>query len=120
MSVGIPVKLLHEANGHIVTVELVSGETYRGKLHDSEDNMNLQLTEVTATGRDGRISKLDQVFLRGSKVRFVIVPDMLRNAPMFKNVGAKGTTRGRGMLGKGSVRGGRGGPRGRGAAPGRR
>jgi small nuclear ribonucleoprotein D3 len=34
------------------------------------------------TGRDGRVSQLDQVYIRGSMVRFFIVPDMLQNAPM--------------------------------------
>jgi small nuclear ribonucleoprotein D3 len=29
---GIPVKLLHESLGHIVTVELKTGNLYRGKL----------------------------------------------------------------------------------------
>ena len=32
-SLGIPVKLLHEAAGHIVTVELKSGELYRGSMN---------------------------------------------------------------------------------------
>lgn len=34
------------------------------------------------TGRDGRVSQLDQVYIRGSMIRFFIVPDMLQNAPM--------------------------------------
>jgi hypothetical protein len=29
---GIPVKLLHESLGHIITVELKTGQLYRGKL----------------------------------------------------------------------------------------
>ena len=29
-------------------------------------------------------SKLEYVYIRGSQIRFVIVPDMLKNAPMFK------------------------------------
>lgn len=40
MSIGVPVKLLHEAQGHIVTVELKTGGVYRGKLLEIEDNMN--------------------------------------------------------------------------------
>jgi len=31
-TIGIPIKLLHEAQGHIVTVELTNGQVYRGKL----------------------------------------------------------------------------------------
>ena len=52
--VGIPIKLLHEAAGHVVTVELKSGETFRGELFECEDNWNCQLRDVTATARDGR------------------------------------------------------------------
>ena len=40
--------------------------------------MNVQLRDITVTARDGRVSHLDQVYIRGSHVRFFIVPDMLR------------------------------------------
>lgn len=46
--------------------------------HAAEDNMNVQLKDITVTARDGRVSHLDQVYIRGSHVRFFIVPDMLR------------------------------------------
>ena len=105
---GVPVKLLHESLGHIITVELKTGQLYRGKLaegvrctfkqinrqltqqillfpiivHSAEDNLNISLKDITVTGRDGRVSQLDQVYIRGSMIRFFIVPDMLQNAPM--------------------------------------
>lgn len=44
----------------------------------AEDNMNVQLKDITVTARDGRVSHLDQVYIRGSHVRYFIVPDMLR------------------------------------------
>lgn len=44
MSIGVPIKVLHEAEGHIVTCETNSGEVYRGKLVEAEDNMNCQVT----------------------------------------------------------------------------
>jgi hypothetical protein len=44
----------------------------------AEDNMNVQLKDITVTARDGRVSHLDQVYIRGSHVRFFIVPDMLK------------------------------------------
>ena len=118
MSIGVPIKLLHEAQGHIITLELKTGQVYRGKLFEgalsflqarsfrivlllladysflsldlcrvAEDNMNVQLKDITVTARDGRVSQLDQVYIRGSHVRFFIVPDMLKNAPMFKKIG---------------------------------
>ncbi|KAL3231038.1 Small nuclear ribonucleoprotein Sm D3 [Nakaseomyces bracarensis] len=80
----IPVKLLSEAQGHVVTVELTTGETYHGRLVESEDNMNIQLRDVTVTGTDSKLTRMDHVFVRGSHVRFFVVPDMLKNAPMFK------------------------------------
>ncbi|KAF4432348.1 Small nuclear ribonucleoprotein Sm D3 [Colletotrichum fructicola] len=76
-TIGIPIKLLNEAQGHI-------------------------LKDITVTARDGRVSHLDQVYIRGSHVRFFIVPDMLRNAPMFRsrNVRGRGVEEGySGLLG---------------------
>ncbi|KAI8842131.1 hypothetical protein BC829DRAFT_347324, partial [Chytridium lagenaria] len=103
MSIGVPIKLLHEAMGHIITLELKSGMIYRGKLLEAEDNMNVQLKEIAVTARDGRVTHLEQVYVRGSQVRYFIVPDMLKNAPMFKRVGP-GATKGRGIgLGRGKA-----------------
>lgn len=46
MSIGVPIKVLHEAEGHIVTVETMLGEVYRGKLLEAEDNMNVQVKVI--------------------------------------------------------------------------
>ena len=35
------------------------------------------------------MSQLEHVFIRGSRVRFMIIPDMLKNAPMFKRLEAR-------------------------------
>jgi small nuclear ribonucleoprotein D3 len=86
MSVGVPVKLMHEAKLHVVTVELKTGELYRGYLVEAEDNMNCRLDSCQMTARDGKNAYLEQVYLRGAQIRFVIVPDMLKEAPMFKRV----------------------------------
>jgi small nuclear ribonucleoprotein (snRNP)-like protein len=45
----MPVKLLQEAEGHVVTMELKNGDVYCGNLVESEDNWNCQLESVTAT-----------------------------------------------------------------------
>ncbi|KLO14280.1 Sm-like ribonucleo protein [Schizopora paradoxa] len=114
-SLGVPVKLLHESLGHIITVEVKNGQLYRGKLVEAEDSMNVALKEITVTGRDGRITQLDMAYIRGSMIRFFIVPDMLQNAPMFKRVGANamkgrgiGTARGRATIMRANARRGRG------------
>lgn len=114
MSIGIPIKVLHEAEGHVITVETNSGEVFRGKLLEAEDNMNVMMSQITATSRDGRVSQLENIFIRGSKIRFLILPDMLKNAPMFKKMGVKAggksnvAVRGKNALLKAQVARGRG------------
>lgn len=69
--------------------------------------MSISMTQVTVTHRDGRVTQLDQVslldsvaiessvfvlisfvsplfqvYIRGSSIRFYVVPDMLQQAPM--------------------------------------
>ena len=62
--IGVPVKVLHEAEGHIVTVETTTGEVYRGKLIEAEDNMNSQMASVTVTYRDGKVAQLENIYIR--------------------------------------------------------
>lgn len=52
----------------------------------AEDTMNLSLSEVLRTARNGQISKLPTVYLRGSSIRFIALPDLLKNAPVFQKV----------------------------------
>lgn len=48
--------------------------------------MNCQLSKITLTHRDGRVSKLEHVYLRGSQIRLFVLPDLLTNGPLFKKV----------------------------------
>lgn len=84
--VSVPIKLLHESVGHTVTIEVRSGEVYRGHLMQSEDCMNVLIENVVRTSKDGSKTALEQVYIRGAQIRFLIVPDMLKHAPMFKNL----------------------------------
>jgi hypothetical protein len=45
IDLGVPIKLLHEAEGHPVSIELKTGELYRGVLEEAEDTMNCRLKE---------------------------------------------------------------------------
>lgn len=85
--IGIPIKVLHEAKGLVVSLEMKTGQTYRGRLISVEDNMNLQLKDVTIIARDGQVTSAETIFIRGSHIRFVVVPDNLRHAPLFKAPG---------------------------------
>lgn len=48
-TIGIPIKLLNEAQGHIVTLEITSGQTYRGKLLEGK-------TAPCAARHDGQVT----------------------------------------------------------------
>lgn len=114
-TIGVPIKVLHEAEGHIVTIETTTGEVYRGKLIEAEDNMNSQMSSVTVTFRDGRVAQLEHIYIRGSKIRFMILPDMLKNAPMLKNMASRGGRGGSGARGKSAILGAQAGRGGRGS-----
>ena len=101
-TMGVPIKLIHESTGHVISVEMKNNNVYRGKLIEAEDTLNLQLRDVIMTAHDGRVTQLDQIYIRGSQIRFFVVPDILRAAPMFKRMGQPNTG-----LGKGDADGGR-------------
>lgn len=44
--VGIPVILLHDAEGGLITIELKNGCVYRGLLEEASDNMNCTIKVV--------------------------------------------------------------------------
>ena len=44
--VGIPVILLHDAEGGIITIEMKNGSIIRGLLEESQDNMNCTLKVI--------------------------------------------------------------------------
>ena len=63
-----------------------SGDIYRGLLLTSESSMNLQLSSCVQTTPSGETKKLDAVYLKGKGVRFIVVPDLLKNAPVLKKM----------------------------------
>lgn len=44
------------------------------------------VTLVVMTARDGRVSRLENVFLRGGHIKFIVLPEMLKNSPILKKV----------------------------------
>jgi len=88
-NVGVPIKLLYEAEGMKISVEMKNVEIYRGLLLGAEDTMNVSLSEVLRTSRTGKISKLPTVYLRGSSIRFIALPDLLKSAPIFQKVASQ-------------------------------
>lgn len=84
--ISVPIKLLYEAENCVISVELKTGELFRGYLIDVEDTMNVKMDDVFVLSKDGKQYHLDQVYLRGSQIRFFVMPDMLKNAPMLKKI----------------------------------
>jgi small nuclear ribonucleoprotein D3 len=82
--VGIPIVLLHDAEGAVITVETQKGELIRGLLFEAEDMMNLYIKNAIVTDVNGVKRKTNQVYLRGPEIVFIILPDMLKHAPMFQ------------------------------------
>lgn len=85
-NIGVPIKLLMEAEGMKISVEMKNGEIYRGLLLSAEDTMNVALSEVLRTSKTGQITKLPNVYLRGKCIRFIALPDLLKSAPLFQKV----------------------------------
>lgn len=84
--VGIPIVLLHDAEGSVVSVETKAGELIRGLLFEAEDMMNLYLKNAVIYDRKGAKRKVDQVYVRGCQITFIVLPEMLRHAPMFHRI----------------------------------
>ena len=117
-ALGVPLKILHDAAGAVVSVELSTGDTYKGKLVNVEDNMNIELQDVVHTNKKGEERQLPTIYLRGSNVVFFSLPEMLRLAPVAvaastekKPAAAAGRGRGAGFGGRGGSGAGRKRPR---------
>ena len=82
--VGIPIVVLHDAEGAVVEVETKKGELIRGLLFEAEDMMNLYIKNAVILDPSGVKRKTNQIYLRGSEILFIVLPDMLKHAPMFK------------------------------------
>ncbi|KAL7580138.1 hypothetical protein ACA910_012895 [Epithemia clementina (nom. ined.)] len=84
--VGIPIVVLHDAEGAVVEVETKKGELIRGILFEAEDMMNLYIKNAVILDPNGVKRKSSQVYLRGCEIVFIVLPEMLQHAPMFKRI----------------------------------
>ncbi|KAL9184398.1 hypothetical protein ACHAXT_002484 [Thalassiosira profunda] len=85
--VGIPIVLLHDAEGGVVTVETKRGELIRGLLFEAEDMMNLYLKKCVVHGpQAGATRNVEQIYIRGDRDRLRRPPEMLKHAPMFDRI----------------------------------
>ncbi|KAF2467296.1 Sm-like ribonucleoprotein [Lindgomyces ingoldianus] len=120
----LPLGLLTAAQGHPMLVELKNGETLNGHLVSCDTWMNLTLKEVVQTSTDGdRFWRLPEIYVRGSTIKFLRVPDIIVDVVKEQQAKEQATraARGGGMQSRGEYRGDRGGRgmRGRGRGRGR-
>ncbi|KAF7870061.1 uncharacterized protein EAF02_009251 [Botrytis sinoallii] len=117
------VRFLMKCANETVTIELKNGTIIHGTITSVSPQMNTALRTVKMTPKNGTSLTLDTINLRGSTIRYYILPDslpldtlLIDDAPKPKNkarkeaAGATDTRGGRG--GRGGPRGGRGGGRG--------
>ena len=83
-SSGIPTRILHEAIGSVISVETSSGESYKGRLTKVEDNMNLEMEEVTHTYPNGKSRPIKSFYLRGSHIVFFQLPEDIKTCPAMQ------------------------------------
>lgn len=107
-----------------VTIELKNGTILHGTITSVSPQMNTALRAVKMTPRGRETISLDTINIRGSTIRYFILPDslpldtlLIDDQPKPKNKARKEQDRGRG--GRGGPRGRGGGGRGRGRGRGR-
>ncbi|KAL1594922.1 Sm snRNP core protein Smd1 [Nothophoma quercina] len=122
------VRFLMKCQNETVTVELKNGTIVNGTITSVSPLMNVALRAVKYTPKNRDTVTLDTMTVRGSTVRYIILPDslpldtlLIDDAPKPKNKarkeadrGGRGGDRGRGGRGRGGRGGGRGRGRGRG------
>jgi small nuclear ribonucleoprotein (snRNP)-like protein len=108
-----------------VTIELKNGTIVHGTIASVSPQMNTALRNVKMTPRGQDAIPLETLNVRGSTIRYFILPDslpldtlLIDDAPKPKNKARKEAERGAATGGRG-MRGGRGGGRGRGMGRGR-
>ncbi len=108
-----------------VTIELKNGTIVHGTISSVSPQMNTALRNVKMTPKGQDTVILDTMNIRGSTIRYYILPDSLPldtllvdDAPKPKNKARKEVDRGARAGARGGGRG-RGGPRGRGRGFGR-
>ncbi|KAF8795769.1 small nuclear ribonucleoprotein Sm D3-like [Argiope bruennichi] len=105
----VPVKLLYEFIGAKINVDTNNGESFTGVLVEAQENMSMTLGDVTALYPSGHTHKMENVFIKGHKIRVIELPpgakDSIRQIQRaLRPPAIYGRGRGRG---RGGFRGGR-------------
>jgi small nuclear ribonucleoprotein D3 len=82
MCITSPVKFLYEAKPFIITIETKNEMKFRGKLVFLENNMNCFLENSMIQEKNGKIRNSRKIFIRGSEIKLVVLPEILKNLPL--------------------------------------
>ena len=94
--------LLQALTGRVTTVELRNESFAQGHIKNVDGFMNVEMTAVTFTSPDGKISRMDNFFVQGPQIRYVQIPDDINIVNAMQQqiamigFGCYGTTGGRG------------------------
>ncbi|KAL1303091.1 hypothetical protein AAFC00_006534 [Neodothiora populina] len=107
------VRFLMKCQNETVTIELKNGAIVHGTIASVSPQMNTALRTVKMTPKGRDTISLDTINIRGSTIRYYILPDslpldtlLIDDTPKPKNKARKEAAD------RGAPRGGRGGPRG--------
>ena len=117
------VRFLMQLSHQTVTMELKNGAQVHGTITGVDVAMNTHLRAVKMTMKNGDAVNLETISIRGSNIRYYILPDDLQlekylthdsSRQTDSKVGREGPRGARGDGSRGGRGRGRGGPRGRG------
>mmetsp|Transcript_11665 Transcript_11665/g.21680 ORF Transcript_11665/g.21680 Transcript_11665/m.21680 type:complete len:141 (+) Transcript_11665:51-473(+) len=103
----LPLSLLKTAQGHPMLIELKNGDTYNGRLSSCNMFMNMCLTDVICTSKDGdRFWKMPECYIRGNSIKYLRIPDEVITLVPEEEQREKKFNQGKGKGGRGGGRGG--------------
>ncbi|KAJ1900443.1 Small nuclear ribonucleoprotein Sm D1 [Kickxella alabastrina] len=108
------VRFLMKLKNETVTIELKNGTQVQGTVTAVDMSMNTHLKKVKMTVKNREPTSLDTLSLRGSNIRFYILPDSLPLDTLLIDDAPKPKARKRDPAAGPGARGGRGRGRGRG------
>ncbi|MCJ1430721.1 mRNA splicing protein smd1 [Xylographa pallens] len=108
------VRFLMKCANETVTIELKNGTILHGTITSISPQMNTALRAVKMTPRGRDPIALDTINIRGSTIRYYILPDSLPLDRLLIDDAPKPKNKARKEAADRGARGGRGGPRGRG------
>ncbi|PNS21285.1 Small nuclear ribonucleoprotein Sm D1 [Sphaceloma murrayae] len=114
------VRFLMKCQNETVTLELKNGSLIHGTIASVSPQMNTALRTVKFTPRGRDPISMDTINVRGSMIRYFILPDSLPLDTLLIDDAPKPKNKARKEQDRGARGGGRGGPRGRGGRGGGR